>query len=155
MSNISPASCQLCYNCYILGWVTAFENYSKGLIFSHYPTLPFLARKFKYSCNLSFLGNLTYASKDFLADVKHMYQMFCDLNPPEKIRSHCGIVQCFANFYNNQFPQYDIKVVKLVAKLFVHIRLGTINEKTLQNSTKYSKTKTRRGAMKRAQQSFD
>ena len=84
-----------------------------------------------------------------------MYQMFCDLNPPEKIRSHCGIVQCFTNFYKNQFPHYNVEVVKLAARMFVHIRLGTINERTLQNSTKYSKTKTRRGAMKRAQQSFD
>ena len=84
-----------------------------------------------------------------------MYQMFCDLNPPQKIRSHCGIVECFTNFYKNRFPYSDDEVVRLAAKLFVYIRLGTINEKALQKSTENSKNKTRRGAMKRAQQSFD
>ena len=84
-----------------------------------------------------------------------MYQMFCDLNPPQKIRHHCGIVESFTNFFKNRFPYYDVEVAKLAAKMFVHIRLGTINEKALQKSTKNSKTKTRRGAMKRAQQSFD
>ena len=105
--------------------------------------------------SLLFLGYLTYATKDYLEDVKLMYQMFCDLNPPQKIRQHCGIVESFTNFYKKRFPHYDVEVVKLAAKMFVHIRLGTINEKTLQKSTKNSKTKTRRGAMKRAQQSFD
>ena len=84
-----------------------------------------------------------------------MYQIFCDLNPPQKIRNHYGIVQSFSTLYRKQFPHYNEEVVKLAAKLFVHIRLGFINEKALQKSTKKSKNKTRRGAMKAAQQNFD
>ena len=82
--------------------------------------------------------------------------MFCDLNPPEKIRGHFGIVEAFSNFYKAKFPLYNPEVVKLAAKMFVHVRLGTINDKAEKKMVRRltNKPKTKRGARKLVDQAF-
>ena len=85
-----------------------------------------------------------------------MYAIFCDLNPPGKIRDHFGIVKAFSNFYTAKFPHYNPEVVKLAAKMFVYVRMGTINDLAEKKMIKRltNKPKTRRGARKLVDQTF-
>ena len=85
-----------------------------------------------------------------------MYRIFCDLNPPEKIRDRFGIVAAFSKFFKAKFPHYNDEVVKLAARMFMFIRLRTVNDKALKNMIRNSakNPKTKRGAMKRVDQSF-
>ena len=84
-----------------------------------------------------------------------MYQIFCDLNPPNGIRKEYGLIERFAKLFLSKFSHYNYEVTKLCSKMLLVIRMRTINnlhaKKIVRNSTK-NVPKTSRGMRKRIEQ---
>ena len=77
--------------------------------------------------DLMHAGGMTHPKTSFKHDTTKFYELFCANHPKNGIKKEAGIISGFAKLLHSEFPQYNYKVLYLVAKVFTVVRLREVN----------------------------
>ena len=91
-------------------------------------------------------GGLTYPTQAFLNQIKLMYEIFCLYCPNFTIKSGPNVVKNLRKLFDVKFPRLHPKILGFASRLFIYVRLATINRKAkLKKNGEQKNVQTLRG----------